>query len=181
MKVVAIFNRDGGTFRTADMDAVCEHAVQAFSSKGRQIECRPVAGADIETALQEAADEPDCDVILAGGGDGTISAAAAIAWKSGKTLAVLPAGTMNLYARTLGVPLDIYAGLDALASATPRKADIGTANGRPFVHQFSIGFPFADDQAARTRALDEPMVEAGRKHPRLRGRGLASARFRCQC
>lgn len=46
---------------------------------------------------------------------------------------------MNLYARTLGIPLHLHDAVDALGTATVRNADIATMNARAFVHQFSIG------------------------------------------
>lgn len=78
-------------------------------------------------------------MLLAGGGDGTISAAAAAAYRRGIPLGVLPAGTMNLFARSLGLPTDLNAAVEALASGDVRTVDIATANRRPFIHQFSIG------------------------------------------
>ncbi len=78
-------------------------------------------------------------MILAAGGDGTISSAAGIAFSSGKPLAVLPAGTMNLFARSLGLPNDLHAAVEAIARGQIEKIDIATANDRPFVHQFGVG------------------------------------------
>ena len=72
-------------------------------------------------------------------GDGTVSAAAASLMDSGKVLAILPAGTMNLFARSLGIPLDLQLALQSFATGHIQAVDIATANGRPFVHQFSIG------------------------------------------
>ena len=46
---------------------------------------------------------------------------------------------MNLFARALGVPLELDQAVRALALASPRAVDIGTMNGRPFVHQYSVG------------------------------------------
>jgi diacylglycerol kinase family enzyme len=77
--------------------------------------------------------------VIAGGGDGTISAAAGIAFKSNKPLGVLPAGTMNLFARALGMPLELDRALAAIARGQVDRIDIATANGRPFVHQFGVG------------------------------------------
>jgi diacylglycerol kinase family enzyme len=77
--------------------------------------------------------------LIAGGGDGTISAAAGIAWKHGLVLGVVPAGTMNLFARSLKLPLDIWQVLDTLAIAEIADVDIASANGRTFVHQFAAG------------------------------------------
>jgi diacylglycerol kinase family enzyme len=98
-----------------------------------------VAGKQIKRTMEKIAEAGKADVMLAGGGDGTISTAAAIAWKAGMPLGVLPAGTMNLFARTLKIPLDLDEALEALARGAVGPADIASANGRAFVHQFAIG------------------------------------------
>lgn len=139
MKIHAIFNREGGTFRTMDMDAFCATATGIFEQRGHQFTCEAVEGKKIKRALEKVAARDDVDVLLAGGGDGTISTAAGIAWKAGKPLGVVPAGTMNLFARTMQLPLDLEPALEALAEGDIVEADIGSANGRAFVHQFSIG------------------------------------------
>ncbi|MFN3505828.1 MAG: diacylglycerol/lipid kinase family protein [Allorhizobium sp.] len=139
MKLKAVLNRDGGTFKTTDMQAYCESATRAFAQKGHELVCTVVAGEEIVQTLEAASAEQGLDALLAGGGDGTISTAAGIAWKSGLPLGIIPAGTMNLFARSLQLPLDIWKVLDQLADATIAEVDIATANGRPFVHQFSAG------------------------------------------
>lgn len=139
MRIIAVLNRDGGTLRTMDLDAFCAGAVETFARHGHQLECRVVAGRAVEAALREAATGADVDAILAGGGDGTISAAAGIAYETGTPLAVLPAGTMNLFARALKVPLVLEDALEALAGGDVGAVDIATANDRPFVHQFGVG------------------------------------------
>lgn len=137
MHFIGVFNRGGGTFRTMDMDAFAARAMEVFAGHGDVLEARLVEGSDLIAQLQRAAREGD--VLLAGGGDGTISAAAAVAFETGVPLAVLPAGTMNLFARTIGMPLDLDAALEAIAAGEVTAVDIATANGRPFVHQFSVG------------------------------------------
>lgn len=139
MKFRAILNRDGGTLRTMDLDAFCARATQIFAREGHEIDCRIVAGKSVEGELRAAADDPEVEAVLAGGGDGTISAAAASAFASGKPLGILPAGTMNLFARALHMPLDLEQALTAIAQGQVTKVDIATANGRPFVHQFGVG------------------------------------------
>jgi diacylglycerol kinase family enzyme len=165
MRFIAIFNKHGGTFRTMDVDAFCADAERIFSAEGHDIDCRPVEGEALMPTLEQAANDPEIDVILAGGGDGTISAAAAIAFEHGKVLAVLPAGTMNLFARSLQVPLDLHQALQALASGEVADVDIATANGKPFVHQFSVGLH------ARMVRIRENMTYKSRW-----GKMLASAR-----
>lgn len=139
MKFRAILNRDGGTLRTMDLDAFCASARTIFEKEGHELHCRVIAGKSVEAELRRAAHDDDVDVVLAGGGDGTISTAAAMAFKSGKPLAILPAGTMNLFARALGMPLDLNQALVAVARGRMDRIDVATANGRPFVHQFGVG------------------------------------------
>jgi diacylglycerol kinase family enzyme len=137
MRFVGVFNRDGGTFKTMDMDAFAAHAVAVFAAHGQTLDARIVEGKHLVAELKRAAG--DADVLLAGGGDGTISAAAGTAYKHHIPLAVLPAGTMNLFARSLALPLNLDEALEALADGEFKDVDIATANGRPFIHQFSVG------------------------------------------
>lgn len=139
MQYIGVFNRDGGTFRTTDMDVFTANAVALFAARGHELEPRVVEGKDLIAELEKAADDPRCDVLLAGGGDGTISAAAEICFRTGKPLAVLPAGTMNLFARSLKLPMVLDEALAALATGEIRRVDIATANGKAFVHQYSVG------------------------------------------
>jgi diacylglycerol kinase family enzyme len=139
MKLMGFFNRDGGTFKTTDMQAYEKRAETIFRDAGHDFEAIVFSGKEIVPAMERAARRDDLDGIVAGGGDGTISAAASIAWKNGVALGVIPAGTMNLFARSLRVPLDIWQALDVLATGEVDNVDIASANGRPFIHQFSAG------------------------------------------
>ena len=139
MHYLGIFNGGSGTFRTMDMAAFSERATACLAAHGHSLAVQVVDGDGLLRALSAAVTDPGCDALLVGGGDGTISAAAEACFRGGKPLAVLPAGTMNLFARSLGVPLGLDAALVALAAGTVQRVDIATANGRPFVHQYSVG------------------------------------------
>jgi diacylglycerol kinase family enzyme len=139
MHFIGILNGSGGTFRLTDMDAFAARAEAVFAEAGHTIECRSIEGGNLIAELERACADPTADVVIAGGGDGTISAAAAVSFRTGKPLAVLPAGTMNLFARTLRMPTDLEEALRAIAEGRIYEADIATANGRPFVHQYSVG------------------------------------------
>ena len=80
------------------------------------------------------------DVVLASGGDGTVTACAEGVAGSGVPLAVLPAGTGNLLARNLGLPLAPDQALAVALDGQDRRLDVGSANGRPFVAMAGIGF-----------------------------------------
>ena len=139
MRLVAILNREGGTLRTTDLDWLSAHIRDSFDKAGHNVDIEIVRGGEVEAALKRAAAAPDVDAVIAAGGDGTISAAAAALMNSDKALAILPAGTMNLFARSLKIPLSLSEAVEAQAAGTRRRVDIATADGRPFIHQFSIG------------------------------------------
>jgi diacylglycerol kinase family enzyme len=139
MRFRAILNRDGGTLRTMNLESFSAQARQIFSEARHELDCHIVSGKDVDRELSLAAEDPAVDVIVAAGGDGTISTAARAAFRSGKPLAILPAGTMNLFARAMGMPMDLPGALQAIAQGETKRIDIATANGTPFVHQFSVG------------------------------------------
>ncbi|MGE0845799.1 MAG: diacylglycerol kinase family protein [Flavobacteriaceae bacterium] len=139
MRGVAVLNRDSGGLRSVDPEAYGAYLRDRFEARGHALDVVCVAGGAVDEALRGAVRRKDTEFLVAAGGDGTISGAARLLAESGQALGVVPAGTMNLFARTLGVPLDIYAAADALAAGSPGKCDIGSANGVHFVHQFSVG------------------------------------------
>lgn len=139
MRFSAVLNKDGGTLRTTDLDSLCAFMSRTLQVAGHHLEIDVVSGSEMPAALEKAAAKSDVDIVLAGGGDGTISAAAAQLMGKKKALAVLPAGTMNLFARGLGIPQSPEAAIEAFTDGRIRQVDIATANGQPFVHQFSVG------------------------------------------
>jgi diacylglycerol kinase family enzyme len=93
------------------------------------------AGYDAEYASTEAgsltnaiAESPD--IVLAAGGDGTVAAVARLIAASGRDvpLAMLPIGTANNIARSLGIPSDVDAVLAGLHNAQTRTLDVGLAS-----------------------------------------------------
>ena len=90
--------------------------------------------------LAKAAVAEQVDVVLASGGDGTVTACAEGVAGSGVPLAVLPAGTGNLLARNLGLPLALDQALAVGLTGRDRRLDVGNANGHPFVAMAGIGF-----------------------------------------
>lgn len=139
MKFLAILNRDGGTLRTTDLAAFSERMSRTLEAAGHLLDIRIVGAQDIAAALDKAAVAGGVDIVLVGGGDGTISSAAASLMGKKKALAILPAGTMNLFARSLGIPQNLDAAVEAFATGEIGAVDMASANGRPFIHQFSIG------------------------------------------
>jgi diacylglycerol kinase (ATP) len=79
------------------------------------------------------------DLVVVGGGDGTVSFAAGRLAGTGTVLGVLPLGTANDLARTLGIPSDLAGACTALAGGKVVDIDMGRANGQPFLNVASVG------------------------------------------
>ena len=82
---------------------------------------------------------PEYDAFVAAGGDGTVSAVAAAAAKSGKTFAVVPAGTLNHFARDAGIPTQLDQAIAIIRNGVARCIDIGVVNDRFFLNNVSLG------------------------------------------
>lgn len=90
--------------------------------------------------LVEEAMRAGVDVVVASGGDGTVTACAAGLAGSGIPLGVLPTGTGNLLARNLGLPISLDDALAVALTGADRRLDIGIANGRTFAVMAGVGF-----------------------------------------
>ncbi|MER0239025.1 diacylglycerol kinase family protein [Fulvimarina sp. MAC8] len=139
MKVLALLNEDGGTLKTTNLDWLSSLLRDEFAVQGHTVEIVRCSGNEVVQAIQGAVDRHDTEVLLVGGGDGTVSAAAAKCVGTKTALGILPAGTMNLFARTLQIPLDLEQAIGALASGRITPVDVGRANGEVFVHQYAVG------------------------------------------
>ena len=119
--------------------AVQERLAGALKAAG--VEARILLACDgVElVALAERAAHSDAECVVAGGGDGTINAVAAAMIESDKTLGVLPFGTMNHFAKDLGIPLDLDGAVDTIVRGRAARIDVGDVNGRIFLNNSSLG------------------------------------------
>jgi diacylglycerol kinase family enzyme len=95
-------------------------------------------GAEIDTLVRAAvAERPR--MLVAAGGDGTISTAAAALAGTDITLGVLPFGTLNHFAKDLGIPLDLEESVQNIIENNVIAVDVGEVNGRVFINNSSLG------------------------------------------
>lgn len=80
------------------------------------------------------------DLVVLGGGDGTLRASAAALMEADLPLGVLPLGTANDLARTLTIPTDLSAAAAVIVEGHLRAVDLGEVNGHQFFNVASIGF-----------------------------------------
>ena len=97
----------------------------------------PPGGDLSELAAGAAREKPP--VIVAAGGDGTASAVASALVGTDIALGVLPIGTLNHFAKDLGIPLDIAEAARTIAAGHAVAVDVGEVNGRVFINNSSLG------------------------------------------
>ena len=78
-------------------------------------------------------------IVVAGGGDGTVSGVAAGLIGTPAVLGVLPLGTLNHFAKDLRIPLDLEEAVRTIAARRVGVVDVGNVNGRIFLNNSSIG------------------------------------------
>jgi diacylglycerol kinase (ATP) len=79
------------------------------------------------------------DLVIIGGGDGTLNAAAEALVEAGLPLGVLPLGTANDLARTLEIPADPITASRVIADGATHRIDVGRVNGKHFFNVASLG------------------------------------------
>jgi YegS/Rv2252/BmrU family lipid kinase len=93
---------------------------------------------DLERTVEDAlAKKPD--LVILGGGDGTISGLVDLLVGKDVILGVLPLGTANSFARSLGLPLDIAGAVRVLSEGTPRRIDLGMIDGDYYANCAAMG------------------------------------------
>jgi diacylglycerol kinase family enzyme len=119
--------------------ALAERVSDAFRRAGAgEADIRTVDGALVGTAAGEARARGST-ILVAGGGDGTVSAVAAAVAGTDAALGILPLGTLNHFAKDAGVPLDLDEAVRAIAGGRTVRVDVGDVNGRPFINNASVG------------------------------------------
>lgn len=115
-------------------------AKAAMASLPFPVDARAVTdpGRLLATAHELLAKKPDLFVV--GGGDGTMSCLVDELVGAKAILGVLPFGTANSFARTLGIPLDdLEAAVNVLRDGAPRRIDLGMIDGDYFANCAAIG------------------------------------------
>ncbi len=138
-RFAVILNRGAGTLKGLNEEQTVDQIRTAFEVGEKTVSVLVTDGPGTGNAIAEHLKNADVDAIVVGGGDGTASTSAAQLQGSKIALGVLPLGTMNLFARALGVPLSLSEALAALASATTKAVDVGIIANRVFIHQASFG------------------------------------------
>ncbi|HEY3663297.1 MAG TPA: diacylglycerol kinase family protein [Chthoniobacterales bacterium] len=130
-----ILNKGSGSHEAQDSHEIL---TKIFRESGRSFAISVASGEEISRLAQEKA-KSDCEVLVAGGGDGTICGVAEAAREHGKTLGVLPLGTFNYFAKNLGIPLELEEAARVILEGESVRASVLDLDGRLILNNSSIG------------------------------------------
>ncbi len=136
MRICCIINSHSGTAGKASRSQLFE----SFAKHGVTPEIlEPRDGGSLADLAKEALDK-GFEVIVAGGGDGTINAvASAMVGSKSTKLGILPLGTLNHFARDIGVPVEIEDAVKNIVAGHVKTVDVGEVNGRIFLNNSCLG------------------------------------------
>jgi diacylglycerol kinase family enzyme len=175
MKVIVLLNRSAGSVVSATAARTDTAVARAMAAASIEADLRSVPHSQLATEARAAAGS-DVDVVVAGGGEGTVNTVAAALAGTGKPLGVLPLGTLNHFARDLGLPLDLAGATAAIAARHTRPVDLGRVNDSVFINNSSIGLytrAVMEREAHRRRgwskwlAMGLAMLKVFRRFPML--------------
>jgi len=158
-RLSVILNGGAGTGHD---QAAADQVRALFAQAGAQAELvLATDGADLAGHARQAL-AAGVDAVVAGGGDGTLNAVAGVLAGSGVPFGILPLGTLNHFAKDLGIPLALEDAVRTILAGRVRQVDVGEVNGRVFLNNSSLG-------------LYPEMVRARQFQQRRLGRGKWTA------
>jgi diacylglycerol kinase (ATP) len=140
-QVLILFNPFAG--QAYNLKRSLEDAAEIWRSRGWEVELRPTKAPGDATIQAQAAASKGYDVVAAAGGDGTVNEVMNGLVGTNTALAVLPVGTVNIWARELGLSMELKRAATNFLDAHLEKIDVGKAGNRYFLLMAGIGFDAA--------------------------------------
>lgn len=134
--ITVLLNRGGGA--AAADPGIGDKVAASLRDAGLKVEVELVGGGDCLVRSREIAERGD-ELLIVGGGDGTISAAASALVETKTLLGILPLGTLNHFAKDLGIPMNIDDAARLIAGRRARRVDVAQMNEHVFINNSAIG------------------------------------------
>lgn len=137
-KYLVIYNGSAGN---SDNEKIAHHFQRQATAHGDADLLATQSRQEALQAIQKRAKDYDCLVTI--GGDGTLNTTCTALLKAnvGTTLGIIPGGTVNNFAKALGLPLEADAAIDTILTGTARPVDLGYLpdTGQAIVSSLTIG------------------------------------------
>src|ERR1044072_1737718 len=134
-KIGIIINETAGSAKGQEL---ANQINAIFERNGMQARIEVANGKQVPAIARTMRDER-YDVIVAAGGDGTVSSVAAQIVGCDVALGVLPLGTLNHFARDLGISLNLEEAAGAICSGGVKTVDVASVNEKIFINNSSLG------------------------------------------
>ena len=122
-----------------DNTKAAERLAEIFKEAQIAVDISLAQSGAVITELAHAAARGPYDVIVAAGGDGTINSVAAAVLDTGKILGILPLGTLNHFAKDLGIPSELETAARTIIAGHIAEVDVAEVNNRIFLNNSSLG------------------------------------------
>lgn len=156
MNAAVICNPNAGK---GDGDKKLEPALQILEEAGWNFSVQRTEGPGDATLIARAAVKSGRDAVLVAGGDGTLHEAVQALAHTETALGYLPTGTVNIWARELGIPLDAVGAAQAILQSRIESIDLGQVGDRYFLLMVGIGLD--GEVVRRTRPLEHHKARLG--------------------
>lgn len=128
---------------TRDKTAIIDLARIRMKESGIDLAISLTKYAGHAAELARDAASKGTDMVIAVGGDGTVNEVASALMHTDTALAIIPCGSGNGLARSLGIPMDYESAIDIVVRNRPYAIDCGMVDNHPFFCTFGLGFDAA--------------------------------------
>jgi YegS/Rv2252/BmrU family lipid kinase len=135
-RVTVLLNRGGGAVR--DDPRIVDKVTHGLRKVGIEAQIELASGRDCAIRCRAVAERGD-ELLIIGGGDGTVSTAASALMDTNTLLGILPLGTLNHFSRDLDIPQKLEEAAALIGRRSERRVDVGEMNDRVFINNSAIG------------------------------------------
>jgi diacylglycerol kinase family enzyme len=155
LRVAALLNASAGTVEREGVETLRDVLASEFENHDIAAVLELLPGSELRSAAKRARQQiidGQLDAIVVGGGDGSVRTVASVLAGSDIPIGILPLGTLNHFARDVGIPFSVEKAVATIAAGKERTVDVGQVNDVIFVNNSSIGlYPYLVLERERRR------------------------------
>jgi diacylglycerol kinase (ATP) len=140
-QVLIIYNPAAG--QSSDLKSTLDRVAALWRDRGWQVQIAATTAAGDATTKAKQAAQAGYHAVIAAGGDGTVNEVVNGLIGTATALGTLPLGTVNIWAREMGLSMDMLKAAESMSKAELTQIDVGIAGNRYFLLMAGIGFDAA--------------------------------------
>jgi diacylglycerol kinase (ATP) len=148
LQVLIVYNPAAG--QSPDLKNILDRVANLWRDLGWQVQIAATTAPGDATSKAQIAARSGYNAVVAAGGDGTVNEVMNGLVGTETALGVLPLGTVNIWAREMGLSMDMLKAAESLAQSELTKIDVGIAGNRYFLLMAGIGFDAAVTATVRS-------------------------------